>query len=210
MGKRSKKITRSKPLKATGGRYKKRGTSKRKSARKYSKKTTRPRYRPKIKKSIRKKHVKKKSSLRKRKTDPPYKNLISNSKVVDGDVSYNKTSSDIRRNDPETLTLPSTPSNLESMSRHELLQIYDRVGDFWATWLGRASMLPETFEDYTNDELKKVIKLATSQWARDNWKYHDYKRYPNENKRFYDEFFKRWQQIVSIPSLHYSQFSKFY
>ena len=101
----------------------------------------------------------------------------------------------IRSTKPQYLTLPITPINLDNMSRKELLETYHHIGDYWATWLGKASMLPEIYDRYSDTVLKNIIKLATSQWARDNWKYHDYKSYKNEHEAFYNEFFRKLKEI---------------
>ena len=82
------------------------------------------------------------------------------------------------------------------MTRVQLLKFYDYVGDYWATWLGRASMLPETYQEYSDAGLRKAIALATGDWARSHWKYHDYARYEEQHKKFYREFFDRWEATV--------------
>lgn len=106
---------------------------------------------------------------------------------------------DVRSRSPSSLILPKTPKNLNSMSRIQLLAEYDRIGDYWAVWLQKAVMLPETQDDYTDSQLRKVIALATSDWARSNWKYHDYPRYTSEHSAFYEEFFERWDAIIGQP-----------
>lgn len=72
------------------------------------------------------------------------------------------TSSQIRSASPSKLTLPPCPKNLSKMSREALLEQYDHVGDYWATWLGRASMLPETQDRMTDKQLREIIKLMLS------------------------------------------------
>lgn len=106
------------------------------------------------------------------------------------------TADEIRARSASDLTLPSTPRNLDNMTRDQLLREYDRLGDYWAVWLDKAVMLPETYDDYTDKQLRAVIALASSVWARQNWIYHDYAEYPDEHTTFYDEFFKRWDELL--------------
>lgn len=107
-----------------------------------------------------------------------------------------ETVGNIRRQSPSKLTLPLTPRNINNMNRDRLLQEYDRFGDYWAVWLGKASMLPEIYDRYSDEQLRAVINLASSSWARQNWKYHDYARYPDEHATFYEEFFRRWDELI--------------
>lgn len=81
-----------------------------------------------------------------------------------------KTSSEIRRSDPSTLRLPNCPKNLSTMTRAELLKSYDHFGDYWATWLGRAWMLPEGPSQFSNVQLRKIIHFVSTSWSRVGWK----------------------------------------
>ena len=95
---------------------------------------------------------------------------------------------------PSQLTLPGTPPHLAKMSRSQLLEQYDMYGDYWATWLDKAVMLPETQEDYTDSQLRKVIELASGPFAQQG-----YKLSPSDDGGFYDSFFEKWDAILGIP-----------
>lgn len=105
---------------------------------------------------------------------------------------------DIRFKCPDQLRLPKTPQNLSKMSREQLLKQYDRFADYWAVWLGKASMLPEIIDSYTDKQLRGVIEIASSDFARNGWKYHDYARFTDEHTEFYEEFFKRWDAVLGV------------
>lgn len=85
------------------------------------------------------------------------------------------------------------------MSREALLEQYDHVGDYWATWLGRASMLPETQDRMTDKQLREIIKLMLSPWARQGWLYHDYDKYEDAHTAFYEEWSSRLDVILDRP-----------
>lgn len=106
---------------------------------------------------------------------------------------------DVRSHTAAQLTLPRTPNNLDEMSRDQLLRVYDRFGDYWAVWLNRAAMLHETQDSFTDRQLRAVIRIASSPWARQHWKYWDYDRYPDEHTEFYEEFFRRWDEALGKP-----------
>lgn len=105
---------------------------------------------------------------------------------------------DIRSKSPDQLRLPKTPQNLAKMSREQLLKEYDRFADYWAVWLDKANMLPETQDRYTDEQLRGVIEVASSDFARNGWKYHVYARFADEHTEFYEEFFKRWHAVLGI------------
>lgn len=102
----------------------------------------------------------------------------------------------VRVTHPSLLRLPHTPNNLASMTRQQLLEQYDIIGDYWATWLQRASMLPETQDDYTDSQLRRVISLASGPYAQNGWQYYDHHKFPKEHEEFYEGFFKRWDEII--------------
>ena len=110
------------------------------------------------------------------------------------------TSSQIRSTDLNTssLKLPWTPNGLAKMSRSQLLKEYDRFGDYWATWLGRASMLSETQDDYTDGQLRNVIELMSGQWAHSGWKYHTNSGYDEEHRKFYEEWLEKDSEALGI------------
>ena len=105
---------------------------------------------------------------------------------------------DIRSKSPDQLRLPKTPQNLAKMSREQLLKEYDHFADYWAVWLDKANMLPETQDRYTDKQLRGVIEVASSDFARNGWKYHDYATFADEHTEFYEEFFKRWDAVLGI------------
>ena len=106
---------------------------------------------------------------------------------------------DIRSKSPARLSLPATPKNLAAMSREQLLKTYDHFGDYWAVWLGKANMLPEMSEKYTDYELKGVIALASGTYAHEMWKFHDINKYPDEHAEFYENFFQIWDKLLGRP-----------
>ncbi len=82
------------------------------------------------------------------------------------------------------------------MSREALLKQYDHVGDYWATWLGHASMLPEIQDRMSDKQLREIIMLMLSPWARQGWLYH---KYDDAHTAFYEEWSSRLDAILGRP-----------
>ena len=108
-------------------------------------------------------------------------------------------STKIRSTPPSKLKLPKTPANLNSLSKSKLLRALSLYGDYFASWLERASMLPEVhrYSDFSVTTLRQLIRLCSGPFAQKGWPYHDYKQYGKEHDRWYNAFHSKFDAIVS-------------
>lgn len=102
-------------------------------------------------------------------------------------------SATIRRRQPNRL--PKTPTNLNRLDHKLLVDVLDRYGDYWATWLGKSVMFAEypEAEFYSVDVLRRLIRLVSGKFAQ-----HMYLEDPDseDGMDLYERFFEKWDNIV--------------
>lgn len=62
-------------------------------------------------------------------------------------------------------------------------------------------MLNERRDTWTDSQLRAAIKVVSSPFARSGWKYHDYSRYEEEHREFYEEFNNQLDAALGIQTV---------